>query len=207
MGAWSVSIVNALISLAFTLDVNPIDGVCRFNPIYITVVISVIPSICLLSIVVLYVLIYRTLRTKVFSQNVSIFGRQNIFKQIFRYFKYFKEEKDEDTVEDKKLYKEVKTTIILFLTVTTAFIIMIPAFVMYAIYKICPHALNNSIFYSCVCLFLLHPIINPLMYVYGIPNIRKRGVKLLRRMIMCKKELEMKLDESLSQKITQSSAV
>lgn len=208
-----MSIINALVSLAFTLDVNPEDGICRYNSVYVTIVTSVIPPIFLLSIIILYVLIYKTLKQKVFRPNVSIFGSQHIFKQILRYLKHFKDdvnEIDDDSEHDKKLNKEVKTTIMLFLTVTAAFVIMIPTFIIYAIFKIWPHALSNSTFYSCICLFLLHPIINPLLYVYCIPNIRRRGKNILRKMFICKKEIaEIKPDDSKesSQKVTLTSAV
>lgn len=174
-----------------------------------TVVTTIIPVVCLLSLVTLYVLIYRTLKQKVFRPNVSIFGSRNIFHQIIRYFVHFQDESEneEDCHQEKKIDKEVKTTIILFLTVTAAFVIMIPTFIIFAIFKIWPGALSNSTFYSCICLFLLHPIINPLLYVYCISNVRKRGKKVLRMLLVCKKEtVEVKKDES-SQKMTQSSIV
>lgn len=111
-----------------------------------------------------------------------MFGNQNVFKQILRYLKHFRDDnKDEG---NEKFNKEVKTTIILFLTVTAAFVIMVPTFIIYAIVKVYPHVLKNSTFYKFVCLFFLHPIINPLLYAYNITNIRERGIGMLKNIII-----------------------
>lgn len=153
------------------------DRECRYNPIYVIIVGGVIPTIYLATITVLYILIYRVLR----QNNFRPFGNQNIFKQISQYFKKYE---DDDVPQNR----EVKTTILLFLTVTAAYIVMIPSTIIFSCTQAFPQYISQATIQSGMCIYLLHPIINPLLYVYHISNIRKRGKGIIRKLVTWKTE-------------------
>lgn len=175
--------------MAFKRDAKPFVTICEYTPVFVAIASGVIPFFCLAIITVLYVLIYRNLKHKVFSHN---FIDQNIWTQIFQYFKKFRNGMHEND-EEKRAKKEVKTTIILFVTVTFALAIMIPSMIVFTLFQ--TFHLKESTFYLFVCLYLLHPIINPLLYVYNILSIRARAKKILQKLVPCKTEREIREKE------------
>lgn len=134
-----------------------------------------LPVVCLLAITVLYILIYRTLKKKTFK---TTSGSQSFVKHVQRYLKQ----------GEAKDSREVKTTILLFITVTAAYFLLFPSYVPFAISRISPDVYSNSIYYVTLCMSLVHQIINTLLYAFCISNIRNRGRWVLRRLFCCKEE-------------------
>lgn len=183
-----MSILNALISNFFLVQIKP---KCRYDKIYAPIVIVGFPMIFLLAITILYILIYRTLRKKIFK------SRETFLKQIQRYF-------NED--DQEKLSKEVKTTILLLVTVTTAYLVLGPSYIYFAISRILPNVFSKSLYYLTVCIMLTQAIINPLLYAYCISNIRNRCKCILRRVFCCNKR-NAKTGVESSENNTHSSGV
>uniref|UniRef100_A0A336M9Z7 CSON014240 protein n=1 Tax=Culicoides sonorensis TaxID=179676 RepID=A0A336M9Z7_CULSO len=180
--AWSFSVIVSASTFVFSDGRHTLNGVCRFKTYFLTIISSVIAPICIISIAVFYYLIHEKLKNTLYDGIDFERKRENVFKQMFVYLKTTTIDKKCNTQltrrrkNDMKILKrEIKTTILLFLTVTAAIIIIIPCLITLAIFRIFPVLMDVRVLFSCAVLYLLHPIFNSILYVYGIPNIRKRG--------------------------------
>uniref|UniRef100_A0A336L0Y4 CSON014241 protein n=1 Tax=Culicoides sonorensis TaxID=179676 RepID=A0A336L0Y4_CULSO len=189
--AWSFSVIVSSTSFAFVGGRSPVNGLCSFKSCFLTVVSSVVAPICIISIVIFYFLIHKTLKNTLYDGIDFERKRENVLKQMYVFLK--KTDNDKCSLSnktqnlDKKILKrEIKTSILLVFTVTAAIIVFIPCFVTLAIFRIIPVTMDVCVLFSCSVLYLLHPIFNSFLYVYGIPNIRKRGKITLMQIFKCR---------------------
>lgn len=70
--------------------------------------------------------------------------------------------------------KELKLTVLLILTVTLALITWIPSMILYVVFALQTENENLHLLMSTLFLLLLHPIMNPLLYAFHLPRIRRR---------------------------------
>lgn len=137
------------------------------EPIYLFAYIELIMYVTVTVTVLLYIAIYMTMR-KMFQANI---GRNNI-RSIIDWVNEQKRPKEEGKVIGFLKVREVRVTLLLFVTIITFVCCLIPVLFVVQLYSTTPDAGYGKILIT-YSLPKIYSMINPIFYAYTIENIRK----------------------------------